>query len=90
MYYSSKSLTCYVLLQRYLIGGIFLCFSPRQKPLCKKDDEEAQPAPETAEKKEDEEAQPAPPETTEKEEKPNDVEEGAAASDEGTKAQVGN
>ena len=59
--------------QRYLIAGFFLCFSPKQKPLCKKDAEEAKPAEEV--KKE--------------EEKPNDVEAGGAAGDEGgVKAQV--
>eukprot|EP00984_Skeletonema_dohrnii_P024495 scaffold13623_cov78-Skeletonema_dohrnii-CCMP3373.AAC.2 len=51
-------------LQRYLIGGIFLCFSPRQESLCKKGEVGAQPATER-------------PEKTEK--KPNDVETGAAS-----------
>ncbi|KAK1740213.1 hypothetical protein QTG54_009163 [Skeletonema marinoi] len=51
-------------LQRYLIGGIFLCFSPRQESLCKKGEVGAQPAAER-------------PEKTEK--RPNDVETGAAS-----------
>mmetsp|Transcript_33286 Transcript_33286/g.56415 ORF Transcript_33286/g.56415 Transcript_33286/m.56415 type:complete len:219 (-) Transcript_33286:103-759(-) len=48
----------------YLIGGIFLCFSPRQESLCKKGEVGAQPAAER-------------PEKTEK--RPNDVETGAAS-----------
>jgi hypothetical protein len=71
-WYHSHNLTLYFP-QRYLIAGFFLCFSPKQKPLCKKDAEEAKPAEEV--KKE--------------EEKPNDVEAGGAAGDEGgVKAQV--
>lgn len=71
IWYHSHYLTlCFP--QRYLIAGFFLCFSPKQKPLCKKDAEEAKPA-----------------EMKKEEEKPNDVEAGGAAGDEGgVKAQV--
>ena len=31
-------------LQRYIIGGIFLCFSPRQESLCKKVEVDVEPA----------------------------------------------
>lgn len=54
-------------LRRYLIGGIFLCFSPKQKSLCKKGEVDAEPAAE------------APGQV---EEKPkNDVEAGAASTE---------
>ncbi|KAL7499740.1 hypothetical protein ACHAWT_010708 [Skeletonema menzelii] len=48
----------------YLIGGVFLCFSPRQESLCKTGEVDAEPVAET-------------PEITK--EKPNDVETGGAS-----------
>lgn len=77
--FSQGSLFSAIALGLYFIGGIFLCFTPRQKPLCKKDEEEAEPAAAaetmTTEKKEEEE-------------KPSDVEAGVVGEDEGVKAQV--
>jgi hypothetical protein len=61
---------------RYILGGILLCFSPKQEPLCKKDTAEAKPAA-------------AKDEAEKEEEKPvDDVEAGAATAEGGVKAQV--
>mmetsp|Transcript_11340 Transcript_11340/g.16267 ORF Transcript_11340/g.16267 Transcript_11340/m.16267 type:complete len:92 (+) Transcript_11340:725-1000(+) len=66
----------------YLIGGIFLCFSPKQESLCKKGEVDCEPTP-AAEVPEQVEEKPNDVETGATEEKPNDnIETGAASAEE--------
>lgn len=66
-----------------MIGGIFLCFSPKQESLCKKGEVDCEPSPaaEVPEQEQVEEKQ-TDVETGATEEKPNGVESGAASAEE--------
>lgn len=70
-------------MRRYLIGGIFLCFSPKQESLCKKGEVDCEPAPAAEVPEQVVEEKPHDfVETGTTEEKPNDVETGAASAEE--------